>query len=200
MVRRIAKKTSHTIKIRAKVRARGSRQSWAHFIRKKARTQSLWTLQLAGDWHYTHETLPAGSIPHRMHVTIISNLDVDQRFAKGTQGRLLNWHPGATESKRRALRANCPDLIARFCKLISLRKQQMPPDIDMIDITTRQENLNLKSEPITFKLCIVPAYSLRTLGVARHCRSSTSWGVVYKERSNICALKIKVMLKRPTSR
>ena len=66
MVRRIAKKTNHTIKIHAKVRARGCRQNWysnqkVQFIRKKARTQSLWNLQLAGDWHYSHETLPTGS-------------------------------------------------------------------------------------------------------------------------------------------
>ena len=39
-----------------------------------------------------------------------------QRFANGTQGRLLQWHPAANESKRRALPAYCPDLLARFCK------------------------------------------------------------------------------------
>lgn len=31
-----------------------------------------------------------------------------QRFANGTQGRMLQWHPGSTESKRRALPAYCP--------------------------------------------------------------------------------------------
>ena len=72
----------------------------------------------------------------------------------------MNWHPGATESKRRALPAYCPDLLARFCKEASLKKQQMLPDIDMIDITARQENLNVKGEPIMFQLCVVPAYSL----------------------------------------
>ena len=118
-----------------------------------------------------------------MRAMLISNLDVDQRFANGTQGRLLNWHPGATESKRtqtcvififkihyklycinviarRALPAYCPDLLARFCKESSLTKQQMLPDIDMIDIVARQENLAIKGEPIMFQLCVVPCYAL----------------------------------------
>ena len=64
--------------------------------------------------------------------TISSNLAVDQRFANGTQGRLLVWHPGATESKRKAVPAYCPDLLARFCKETSLQKQEMLPDIGML--------------------------------------------------------------------
>ena len=48
---------------------------------------------------------------------------------RGTQGRLLQWHPGACESKRKALPAYCPDLLARFCKESSLSKQEMLPDV-----------------------------------------------------------------------
>ena len=153
------------IKIKAKVRSRGTRsQNWypeprVQILRKKCRTQSLWNLHLAGDWHYNSETAPLGAKPHMMRVMLIrrarslpsrraspppplgsespplkaevvsSNLAVDQRFANGTQGRLLQWHPGATESKRKALPAYCPDLLARFCKETSLSKQEMLPDI-----------------------------------------------------------------------
>ena len=107
-------------------------------LRKKCRTQSLWNLHLAGDWHVGSETMPLGASSHMMRVMLISNLAVDQvtfialrppslshireephalqRFANGTQGRLLQWHPAANESKRRALPAYCPDLLARFCK------------------------------------------------------------------------------------
>ena len=56
---------------------------------------------------------------------------VRQRFANGTQGRLLQWHPGATESTRKALPAYCPDLLARFCKETSLAKQEMLPDVGL---------------------------------------------------------------------
>ena len=46
------------------VRARGSRyQQWyaesrVQMLRKKCRTQSLWNLHLAGDWHVASETMP----------------------------------------------------------------------------------------------------------------------------------------------
>ena len=53
-VRKLSKKSNHSIKIKAKVRARGTRsQQWyaesrVQMLRKKCRTQSLWNLHLAG--------------------------------------------------------------------------------------------------------------------------------------------------------
>ena len=84
MTRRVSKKHNHTIKIKAKVRARGTRsQHWypesrVQILRKKCRTQSLWNLQLAGDWHHSTETIPLGPKPHMMRCMLISNLAVDQ--------------------------------------------------------------------------------------------------------------------------
>ena len=66
------------------MRARGSRsQQWyaesrAQMLRKKCRTQSLWNLHLAGDWHVGSETMPLGASSHMMRVMLISNLAVDQ--------------------------------------------------------------------------------------------------------------------------
>ena len=54
-------------------------------LRKKCRTQSLWNLHLAGDWHVASETMPPRARPHMMRCMLISNLAVDQRFANGTQ-------------------------------------------------------------------------------------------------------------------
>ena len=133
VVRRIAKVHNHSIKIKGKVRARGVRsQQWysdqrVAYLRKKCRAQSLWNLHLAGDWHHSMETMQRGPKPHLMRVMIVSNIAVNERFANGTQGRLLHWHPGATESKRRALPAYCPDLLARFCKESSMAKLEMMP-------------------------------------------------------------------------
>ena len=77
------------------------------------------------------------------------------------KGRLFQWHPGATENKRRAIPAYNPDLLARFCKESSiLTKREMLPEIDMMDVGARQENLAVKGEPIMLQLCIVPAYAL----------------------------------------
>ena len=65
------------IKIKAKVRARGTRsQHWypesrVQILRKKCRTQSLWNLLLAGDWHFNSETMPLGAKPHMMRVMLI---------------------------------------------------------------------------------------------------------------------------------
>ena len=166
VVRRVSKKHAHSLKIKAKVRARGVRsQQWyseqrVQYLRKKCRAQNLWNLHLAGDWHYTMETVARGPKPHLMRVMLISNIAVDERFANGTQGRLLHWHPGATESKRRALPAYCSDLLARFCKETSLSKQEMMPDMDFMDLGARQETLNIRGEPILLQLCVVPAYAL----------------------------------------
>ena len=71
------------------------------------RAQSLWNLHLAGDWHYSTETMPVVQ-EHMMRVTLgqkqkqglgkryyirvspevmlIANLAVDQRFANGIRG------------------------------------------------------------------------------------------------------------------
>ena len=94
VVRRVSKKHNHSIKIKAKVRARGTRgQNWynenrVQLLRKKCRTQSLWNLHLAGDWHFSVETMPTGSRPHLMRCMLIANLAVDQRFANGTTSLL----------------------------------------------------------------------------------------------------------------
>ena len=155
------------IKIKGKVRARGVRsQQWyseqkVQYLRKKCRAQNLWNLHLAGDWHPSmEEALPRSSRQHMMRVMLISNIAVDERFANGTQGRLLHWHPGATESKRRALPAYCGELLARFCKETSLSKVEMIPDMDFMDLGARQETLNTRGEPILLQLCVVPAYAL----------------------------------------
>ena len=85
MVTRIAKDANHNLKVKARVRARGSRgQNWysetrSQFVKKKARTQSLWMLHLSGDFHDTLERETPKSKPILMRVMLVSNLDVKQR-------------------------------------------------------------------------------------------------------------------------
>ena len=100
--------------VRSPVRARGSRsQQWyaesrAQMLRKKCRTQSLWNLHLAGDWHVGSETMPLGASSHMMRVMLISNLAVDQvsflalrPISVSHKGRatcspaVRQWHSGA---------------------------------------------------------------------------------------------------------
>ena len=60
-------------------------ENWYHdrraeWARKKARTQALWLLMLAGDWHPRLERERPHPKPHMMRVMLISNLDVERRF------------------------------------------------------------------------------------------------------------------------
>ena len=83
MTRRVSKKHNHAIKIKAKVRARGTRsQHWypesrVQILRKKCRTQSLWNLHLAGDWHHNSETMPLGPKPRMMRSPTLRPHDFD---------------------------------------------------------------------------------------------------------------------------
>ena len=67
----------------------GDAQEWfserrVSIAKKKSRTQMLWLLQLAGDWHASVETATPHPHPHMMRVMIVSNLSVENRFANGT--------------------------------------------------------------------------------------------------------------------
>ena len=72
-----ALRSSTRIKIKAKVRARGTRsQNWypesrLQILRKRCRTQSLWNLLLAGDWHFNCESMSLGAKSHMMRVMLI---------------------------------------------------------------------------------------------------------------------------------
>ena len=79
-----------TLEIKARIRARGTRgENWysdrrAEWARKKARTQALWYLQLAKDFHGILETETPHPRQHLMRCMLVSNVDVEQRFANGT--------------------------------------------------------------------------------------------------------------------
>ena len=167
VVRRIGKVHNHFLKIRGRVRARGARgQQWfseartAH-LRRKARCQSAWNLHLAGDWHVDLETKPLPPRPHMMRVMLISNLAVDQRFANGTQGRLLSWTPASVETGK-ALSAGHPELHARFAKESSMSLSTLLPEVDFMDLNVRQENINVQGQPVLLQLPLVPCYALTT--------------------------------------
>ena len=53
----------------------------------------------AGDWHPSFETVCPPLRPHLMRCMLTSNLAVENRFANGTQGRVLQWQPEKTEKK-----------------------------------------------------------------------------------------------------
>jgi len=166
LVRRISKVQNHSLKVKGRVRYRAaSGKSWfnerrTQLARRHARTQSLWNLHLAGDWHPAHETATHVPRPHMMRVMLVSNLSIEQRFANGTQGRLMYWNPQRTE-KGKALYSSHPELLARVVKESALQKREMFPDVDHIDVTARQETLSsFQGQPALLQLPIVPSYAL----------------------------------------
>ena len=88
LVKRIGLTHNHTLKIKARVRARGTRgANWygekkVTNLRRKCRTQHLWHLQLAGDFHeaFEEEEITDPSKRHLMRAMLTANIAVDQRF------------------------------------------------------------------------------------------------------------------------
>ena len=166
LVRRLAKTRKHTLKVKGRVRSRGARgNAWfsttrTDMVRRTSRTQALWNLHLAGDWHPQFETMGPVPRPHMMRAMLVANLDVEQRFANGTQGRIMQWSPEKTQRKK-ALYSNHPELSARFVKESSLHKREMLPDIDHMDVAVRQETLSsTHGQPALLQLPLVPSYAL----------------------------------------
>ncbi len=97
-----------------------------------------------------------------MRVMLVSNMAVENRFANGTQGRLLNWCPErASEDGRKVLLSSHPDLLARFVKETALHKSELHPEIDFMDITARQENLTqIAGTPVMLQMPLLPCYGM----------------------------------------
>ena len=72
IVRQLARTRNHTMHVKARVRARGVtghqyfNDRRTELCRAKARTQQIWSLQLAGDWFPAYETKVPALRPHYM--------------------------------------------------------------------------------------------------------------------------------------
>ena len=58
----------------------------------------------------------------------------------------------------------------------------MLPEIDMMDVGARQENLAVKGEPIMLQLCVVPTYALTVhkTEVCLLCFEKGAWSNTYR--------------------
>ena len=98
-----------------------------------------------------------------MRCMLTTNLDVEARFANGTQGRLLCWYPCGEqgEKRRKVVPASHPDLSCRFLKETSKNKNELLADVDHIDVTSRPESMStVPGCPVMLQLGTVPAYAL----------------------------------------
>ena len=166
VIRRLARTHNHSLKIKGQCRAKGTRGQWyskerTEMIRKRNRTQSLWTLHLAGDWNGEHVDKDPTAAPHLMRAMIVSNFDVANRFANGTQGRVLHWHPGSV-ARRKALAAGYKDLHIRFVKEVAYKTQpELQQVTDWMDVPARENTLTGRDgKSVLHQVPIVPAYAL----------------------------------------
>ena len=94
-----------------------------------------------------------------MRCMLTSNVSVENMFANGSQGRLLQWQPEKTEKK--AFLASHPDLQARFLKEGSMKKQTFLADVDFIDCSIRPESLTaVPGAPTMLQLPLLASYAL----------------------------------------
>ena len=117
----------------ARIEQARDREEWfserrTSMAKTKSRAQMRFSLQIASDWHASVETATPHPHPHMMRVMMTSNLAVENRFANGTQGRLMSWYPAKISSKKAVL-ASHPELIARFVKETALTKPELFPDL-----------------------------------------------------------------------
>ena len=149
-----------------------------------------------GDWHPKFETACPPLRPHFMRVMLVSNIAVENRFANGTQGRLMNWLPErASEDGRKALLSSHPELLARFVKETSLNKAEFHPDIDFMDITVRQESLNqIAGAPLMLQLPMQPCY-----GMTIHKTQATVQGKTRRGPSAPKHLNTRMLLRTPSA-
>ena len=67
----------------------------------------------------------------------------------------MYWNPACASEKKKALPASFHELRVRFVKESSLKKSELFPDVDRMDVSTRQENLPLGGEPVLLQLPLV---------------------------------------------
>ena len=123
-----------------------------------------------------------------MRCMLVSNLALDQRFCNGAQGRALHWHPEKTHA-RKAISASHPELLVRFAKEASLKKPEMIPDVDHMDVTARQETLvTIPGQPVLLQIPLVPAYALTIVElIIHHACNSLLFACMFF----LCAAKTK---------
>ena len=90
------------------------------------------------------ETQTQRSTTHTMRAMLVANIAVDQRFANGTQGRVLHWSPDAVAKTSKAVPAYSPEVLVRFCKESSTTKADMTSGegVVLIQNTMSQQSMS----------------------------------------------------------
>ena len=103
-----------------------------------------------------------------MRVMMTKNVNVENRFANGTQGYIMYWQPGSVGQSRRskyAVDVDTPSLMVTFAKqsAVDSGKPRYYEDVDKMDLKPMPEHLPGQYHSyIIEQLPIIPAYGLTT--------------------------------------
>ena len=167
VLKRSAKKHDRSLKVKAIFcsatnKDRTIEGNAVNSIKRCVRSQSLIKLHLAGQWMHDQPAIHKKQ-PHLMRAMLVANLDVQNRFANGTRGRVASWSPEIEDPTTESIPANHPDLVVRFFHedAIKSQKKEFLSGVDFIDITARSETVeNAKGKPYMLQLQIQPSYGL----------------------------------------
>jgi hypothetical protein len=167
VVGRIAGHSNHVLNVKGKVTSRNATSNEfytdrnARAIRRLARTQALWNLRVAGDFHENWEDKLLAQKPHLMRAMLLANISMPTRFVNGAQGRLLMWHP-AQVTRNRPVPATHRELFIRFAKEASSGKAELVNEVDFIDVEAKFEMIAgmWRSQPGLVQVPLVPSYAL----------------------------------------
>ena len=166
ITRRLAKRSNHSLRITGQCRAKGTRGQFyqkarVKAIRKRTRSAAPWNLHLAGDWNGECVQRDPSAAPHLMRVMLVSNLDVENKKANGSQGRLLHWWPASVDG-RKPLEAGFPNLHVRFVDECAYRARgELRHVSDYIDVPARENTLTGRDcKTVLHQVPISPAYAL----------------------------------------
>ena len=136
-------------------------------IRRVVRNQCPLMLHLAGQWH-SDDPAPMEDKPFLMRAMLVANIDVENRFANGTQGRIVQWSPEVVQSedkddKAPTVNATDAEVMVRFVHEHALRdsRRNWVSGIDFIDIMPRSEEVpKAKGKPRMTQLQVIAANAL----------------------------------------
>ena len=179
---RMAKKYGRSLKVKAEFTAatnpgRTICGSAAKNIRRVVRSQSLLKLHLAGQW-LQDPPLPMHAAPFFMRAMLVANKDVENRFANGTQGRIVWWSPNLENVKADAISAADPEVTVRFVHedAVASGQQQWLSGVDFIDLQPGTEEVpQARGKPNMLQLQVQPANAL----TIHKCQSLTIRDEVY---------------------
>ena len=131
-------------------------------ISRAVRNQAPLKLHLAGQWLGDPLAFKQAE-PYYMRAMLVANVDVPNRFANGTQGRIVAWSPEQDDNQAPAIGATEFGIRVRFVHENAFRsdKRTWLSGVDFVDLEPRSEEVpKARGKPRMVQLQVQPANAL----------------------------------------